>query len=230
MNEQLNSYIQNLVSLYTSHANAEFAEWSKKYMKNQFPFLGIRTPIRRKVTKQFVKEHGVPSNENLEKVIQILWDMPEREYQRAALDLIEMKKKSLRPSDMTWLEKLLVTKSWWDTIDVLSPHIMGYLFQTYPELISRYPDRWIESENIWLQRSAILYQLFYRGKMDDERLFRYILRRAGSNEFFVQKAIGWVLREYAKTRPDSVKNFVARRHELKPLSRREALKHFDNNK
>lgn len=111
MNEQLNSYIQNLVSLYTSHANAEFAEWSKKYLKNQFPFLGIRTPIRRKVTKRFVKEHGVPSNENLEKVIQILWDMPEREYQRAALDLIEMKKKSLRPSDMTWLEKLLVTKS-----------------------------------------------------------------------------------------------------------------------
>jgi 3-methyladenine DNA glycosylase AlkD len=72
MNEQLNSYIQNLVSLYTNHANDKFAEWSKKYIKNQFPFLGIRTPIRRKVTKQFVKEHGVPSNENLEKVIQIL--------------------------------------------------------------------------------------------------------------------------------------------------------------
>jgi len=161
--------------------------------------------------------------------------MPEREYQRAALELIEMKK-SLRPLDMTWLEKLLVTKSWWDTIDVLSPHIMGYLFQTYPELISQYPelisqypDRWIESENIWLQRSAIIYLLFYRGNMDEERLFRYILRRAGSNEFFVQKAIGWMLREYAKTRPESVKNFVAH-HELKPLGRREALKHFDHKK
>lgn len=126
---------------------------------------------------------------------------------------------------MPWLVNLIVSKSWWDTVDVLSPHIMGYMFSTYPKLISQYSDLWIEDENIWLQRSAILYQLHYKGGTDEERLFRYIIRRANNDEFFVQKAIGWVLREYAKTNPESVKSFVLN-HQLKPLSKREALKHL----
>jgi 3-methyladenine DNA glycosylase AlkD len=93
------------------------------------------------------------------------------------------------------------------------------------KLILSFADKWIDDENIWLQRSAILYQLYYKGETDEERLFRYILRRANSDEFFVQKAIGWVLREYAKTSPKNVISFVAN-HQLKPLSKREALKHF----
>jgi 3-methyladenine DNA glycosylase AlkD len=221
------SYIEELVNLYTHHSDAEYAEWSKNYMRNQFEFLGIRAPIRQKLTKQFFKEQGVPSHDQLEKVVQILWNMPEREYQKSALDLLEKSKKSLCSTDLTWLEALLVSKSWWDTIDVLSPHIMGHLFQTYPELIPQYADRWIESENFWLQRSAILYQLYYKSNTDEERLFCYILKRVDSQEFFVQKAIGWALRQYGKTNPESVKTFVAQ-HELKPLSRREALKHLIN--
>ena len=106
---------------------------------------------------------------------------------------------------MPWLVNLIVSKSWWDTVDVLSPHIMGYMFSTYPKLIPQYSDLWIEDENIWLQRSAILYQLHYKGGTDEERLFRYIIRRANSDEFFVQKAIGWVLREYAEKLTQSVK-------------------------
>jgi 3-methyladenine DNA glycosylase AlkD len=222
-----NLYIQELVNLYTHYSDPEFAQWSEKYMRNQFTFLGIRTPIRQKLTKQFFKEQGVPSHDQLEEVIQGLWDRPEREYQKAALDLLEKSKKSLCPTDINWLEKLLVSKSWWDTVDVLSPHIMGDLFQMYPELISQYPDKWIESDNFWLQRSAILYQLYYKKSTDEDRLFRYILKRADSQEFFIQKSIGWVLRQYAKTNPESVKIFVAQ-HELKPLSRREALKHLSN--
>ncbi|WP_269083730.1 DNA alkylation repair protein [Peribacillus butanolivorans] len=99
------------------------------------------------------------------------------------------------------------------------------MFSTYPKLIPQYSDLWIEDENIWLQRSAILYQLHYKGGTDEERLFRYIIRRANSDEFFVQKAIGWVLRQYGKTNPESVKSFVLN-HQLKPLSKREALKHL----
>lgn len=99
------------------------------------------------------------------------------------------------------------------------------MFLTNHELVPLYTDKWIENENIWLQRAAILYQLKYQEKTNEERLFRYILRRASSDEFFVQKAIGWALREYAKTNPDNVKSFVSQ-HPLKPLSEREALKHF----
>jgi 3-methyladenine DNA glycosylase AlkD len=155
----------------------------------------------------------------------MLWDLPEREYHKAALDILEKAKKELTKEDMSWLSSLIVKKSWWDTVDVLSPHIMGYMFSIHGELIQSYADKWIEDENIWLQRSAILYQLKYKDKTDEERLFRYILRRANSDEFFVQKAIGWILREYAKTRPENVRTFVAN-HYLKPLSKREALKHL----
>ena len=100
---------------------------------------------------------------------------------------------------MSWLSTLIVKKSWWETVDVLSPRIIGYMFLTNHELVPLYADKWIENENIWLQRAAILYQLKYKEKTNEERLFRYILRRASSDEFFVQKAIGWALREYAKT-------------------------------
>jgi 3-methyladenine DNA glycosylase AlkD len=154
-----------------------------------------------------------------------LWDLPEREYQQAALDILEKVKKDLTTNDMSWLSTLIVKKSWRETIDVLSPRIMGYMFLTNHELVPLYANKWIENENIWLQRAPILYQLKYKEKTNEVRLFRYILRRASSDEFFVQKAIGWALREYAKTNPDNVKSFVSQ-HPLKPLSEREALKHF----
>ena len=225
MTDASNSYVQELINLYNKHTDAEFARWSSDYLRNQFNFLGIRTPIRRKITKQFMKENGLPPKEELKDVIFMLWDLPEREYQKAALDIIEKAKKKLTEEDVTWLSSLIVKKSWWDTVDVLSPHIVGYMFSKHGELIPSFADQWIEDENIWLQRSAILYQLKYKDKTDKERLVRYIIRRAESDEFFVQKAIGWVLREYAKTRPESVRSFVAN-HSLKPLSKREALKHL----
>ena len=225
MNDLINPYIQELVNIYSKHADEDYAEWSKKYLRNQFDFLGIRTPIRRKLTNQFIKENGLPPKNNLKDIIFCLWDLPEREYQQAALDILEKVKKDLTTNDMSWLSTLIVKKSWWETVDVLSPRIIGYMFLTNHELVPLYADKWIENENIWLQRAAILYQLKYKEKTNEERLFRYILRRASSDEFFVQKAIGWALREYAKTNPDHVKNFVSQ-HPLKPLSEREALKHF----
>ncbi|OKL36908.1 DNA alkylation repair protein [Domibacillus mangrovi] len=221
----MNFYIQELINLYLQHTDIKYAEWSKNYLRNQFDFLGIRTPIRRSLTKQFLKDQGLPPKDKLKDVILILWDLPEREYQKAALDILEKTKKQLGPDDMPWLGNLIINKSWWDTVDVLSPHVMGYMFSTYPKLIPQYSEQWIDDENIWLQRAAILYQLYYKDETDEERLFRYILKRANSDEFFVQKAIGWVLREYAKTRPVNVKSFVSQ-HQLKPLSKREALKHL----
>ncbi|HZG73276.1 MAG TPA: DNA alkylation repair protein [Chondromyces sp.] len=221
----MNSFVKELVHLYTQHADAKYAEWSRNYMRNQFEFLGIRAPIRRELTKQFIKEHGLPPKDQLKEVILTLWNLEEREYQKAALEILEKQKGHLCPEDMPWLTSLIITKSWWDTVDVISPHIMGYMFSTYPELIHQYADQWIEDDNIWLQRSAILHQLYYKDKTDEKRLFQYILRQANSKEFFVQKAIGWALRQFAKTCPELVKSFVSQ-HQLKPLSKREALKHL----
>jgi 3-methyladenine DNA glycosylase AlkD len=220
-----NSYVEELAKLYNQQIDLDYAEWSKNYLRDQFDFLGIRTPIRRKLTKQFLSEWGPPAKENVKDVILALWARSEREYQKAALDILDTVKMDLTPDDMPWLSSLLVNKSWWDTVDVLSPHIMGYMFTAYPQLISHYADQWIIDENFWLQRSALLYQLYFKNRTDEKRLFHYILTRADSEQFFVQKAIGWVLREYAKTNPLVVKEFVALNN-LKPLSRREALKNL----
>ena len=225
MDEMIKNYLLPLIKLYDRHKDEEYAEWSKNYLRNQFEFLGIRAPIRRKLTSQFIKDNGLPDKDCLQAVIYFLWDMPEREFQKGALDLLAKSKKTLGPEDIPWLSNLIVKKSWWDTVDELAPHSIGSIFLAHPEIISSYADKWIEDENIWLQRTAIIYQLFYKDKTDVERLYRYILRRADSNEFFVQKAIGWALRQYAKTNPDAVMSFVST-HSLKPLSRREALKHF----
>ncbi|MDV2682862.1 DNA alkylation repair protein [Alkalihalophilus lindianensis] len=225
MNVPLDVYIQKLVDVFEEHTDREYAEWSRNYLRNQFASLGVRTPIRRKVTLQFLKEYGLPLEGERKELIFVLWNLPEREYQQAALDILVKVKKDLTPNDVTWISELIIKKSWWDTVDVLAPHIIGYMFQKYPKLIGPFAEQWIEDDNIWLQRSAILFQLKYKDQTDESRLFAYILRRADSEEFFVQKAIGWALREYAKTRPAPVKQFV-KEHSLKPLSKREALKHL----
>lgn len=227
MIDSCNPYIQKLIHIFSEHVDEEYAAWSKKYVRNKFDFLGIRTPIRRRLINQFIKENGLPSKDNLKEIIFNMWDLPEREYQKAALDILEKMEKTLTPDDMFWLSALIVKKSWWETVDVLSPNIFGSMFLTNPEIAPLYADKWINSENIWLQRTAILYQLKYKEKTDEARLFRYVLRRADSEEFFVQKAIGSALREYAKSEPDRVKDFV-HHSPLKPLSKREALKHVKN--
>lgn len=225
MKHSTDSYVQSLVEVYEQYSDPEFAAWSERYFKDHFKFLGIRTPQRRKMTNQFIKEHGLPQKGGLEAVISSLWSLPEREYQRAALDILQKMKRELSSADMQWLTGLVVTRSWWDTIDVLSPHIFGHLFSNDEKLIKQYAEDWIEDDNIWLQRTALLYQSFYKDKTDEGRLYRFILKQKDSDEFFVQKAIGWALREYSKTDPDSVERFVSK-HQLKPLSRREALKHI----
>ena len=111
MNDTTNTYIQELVNLYSEHADVKYAEWSKSYLRNQFEFLGIRTPIRRKLTKQFIKENGLPREDKLKDIIFALWDLPEREYQKAALDILEKVKKDLSTNDMLWLTSLLIKKS-----------------------------------------------------------------------------------------------------------------------
>ncbi|MDQ0229329.1 DNA alkylation repair protein [Metabacillus malikii] len=219
------SYLQPLIQSYYEHHDEQYAEWSKQYLRNQFEFIGIRTPKRRQLTKNFLENNGLPPKEKLKEVIQALWNMDEREFQKAALDILEKCKRQLKGEDIRWISQLIVEKSWWDTVDVLAPHIIANLFLTYPQYTSQYVESWIEDDNIWLQRSAIISQLFYKEKTDEKLLSHCVLRRANSDEFFVQKAIGWALRQYAKTNPDYVRSFVAD-NDLKPLSKREALKNL----
>jgi 3-methyladenine DNA glycosylase AlkD len=193
-----------------------------KYMRGQFPFLGIPSPQRRLVQREALLGLPKPDQAALEDVIERLWQLPEREYQYAATELLSKHVSVCDASFVARLEWLLTTKSWWDTVDALASHVAGPLVLAHPELAD-VMDAWIESENVWLARTAILHQLGYKQRTDRERLFRYCVRRAPDTEFFIRKALGWALREYSKTDSEAVRAFVAAHGELSPLTRREAL-------
>ncbi|MEW9053520.1 MAG: DNA alkylation repair protein [Neobacillus sp.] len=216
--------IVSIITLFETHRNPENAEPMEKYMRNLFPFLGIKTPERRKLVRQFFNETGIlkePFNKDL---VSALWKMDEREYQYAALDYIERSLKKVTKDDLPFFEKLMTTKSWWDTVDMISPKAVGEIAGKSPEVIEETIDGWAVDENFWLKRASILFQLKYKQRTNEELLYRYILQNASSKEFFIQKAIGWALREYSKTNPDSVKQFISS-NLLAPLSVREGSKY-----
>ncbi|MGG1685051.1 DNA alkylation repair protein [Pseudalkalibacillus sp. NRS-1564] len=208
--------------------NPEQSKKMEKYMRNQFPFLGIKTPERRKAVINALKIHGKPDLDTLKELLEKLWALPEREYQNAALDLLDRVKRF--PKDyIDLIEQLIITKSWWDTVDGLAVHSAGIYFQQYPDQIAPITEEWVNSPNLWLNRSALLFQLSYKDSTDFDRLKRYILLLKDSNEFFIQKAIGWSLREYSKIDSEIVKNFLEN-YTLPPLSKREASKFINKQK
>ena len=203
--------------------NPENAAAMKKYMKNLFPFIGIKAPERKKLSKSFIQV--LCAVEDFEPYVLNLWEMPEREYQYVAVDFLVKMKKHLDESHVDLLENLILTKSWWDTVDPIASQLVGAVFSKSPELVQSRGTDWGNSENIWLQRSMILFQLKYKEKTDKELLFSIIERTKHTEEFFIQKAIGWALREYSKTNPAEVVRFIESRS-LSNLARKEGLKHL----
>jgi 3-methyladenine DNA glycosylase AlkD len=218
-------YYEPLKLAFVKAARVENAIQMKKYMRNQFEFLGIKTPVRKELCKTFFQQYGFPNKENLSAVLLALWQENEREYQYAALDLLDMQKKNIDKPFILVLEQLIIQKSWWDTVDLLASHAVANYFKQYPEMTKTITEKFIESENMWLQRTCLIFQLLYKKQTDEKLLFDYIRICIESQEFFIQKAIGWALRQYARTNPTSVLQFVEN-HTLKPLSKREALKHL----
>ncbi len=217
--------VERLSELFEQHRNMDNAVPMKKYMKNQFPFLGIKTPLRKKLFSTFYKESGLQKEPFQHGLVLALWEKDEREYQYAAMDYIEKSLKKLTKDDLPLMEKLITTKSWWDTVDMLAQKPVGTIAAKWPEVIPETIEGWAYGDHLWLRRTALLFQLKYKEKTDEELLYRFILHNAGDTEFFIQKAIGWALREYSKTNPDSVRAFIAD-HELPKLSVREGRKYL----
>jgi 3-methyladenine DNA glycosylase AlkD len=212
-----------IVAAFEPRRDEERAGKMSAYMRNLFPFLGIPSPGRSALTGQALQGLPRPAAVELAAAARTLWGRREREYQYAAVDLVTRNIKACDASFLDTLRWLITTKSWWDTVDALASNALGPLARSYPALTSEL-DRWIEDSNVWLARSAILYQLKYRSRTDPDRLFRYCLLRAHETEFFLRKAIGWALREYSKTDAMAVRRFVSDHDsELSLLSQREAL-------
>ncbi len=218
----MHPYTRHLQTLFLQNANPQLAAPMAKYMRDQFPYLGIKSPLQGELHRKLAIEHGLPPAEALEQVCRDLWNLPEREYQYAACSLLRRMEKQLPAGFAATLEYLVVTKSWWDTVDSLS-HVVGTLFLKYPQARETWLPRWRTSDNIWLRRIALLFQLDYKNQTDFALLKEIIIENLGSREFFINKAIGWALRQYSRIDPAGVREFVASTP-LHPLSAREALK------
>ncbi len=218
--------LEPLFSLFEQNANPELAQQMEKYMAFQFEFFGIQKPLRRKLQNLFWKKYGYPAEQELESVVRQLWDYPKREAQYAALDLMERFVDKLPSGFVNTAEELITTKSWWDSVDLLATKIVYGLFEKYPDLETTFFDTWLKSGNIWLQRTVLIYQLKRKQNINTDLLEQAVDYLSGSEEFFIQKAIGWILRELSKYRPDYVRRFV-RSRQLPRLSRREALRYLN---
>ena len=215
--------VVKLVKELKAVAKPDDAVAMKAYMKNKFKFLGVKTPARRKLAKAFFKQQTdsvIDWN-----FINEAWNNPYRELQYTALDYLENRKKLFTPSDLSHLKKQAQTKSWWDTIDFLD-RLVGSIIARFPE-IKEIILSWSCDEDIWLRRLAIDHQLLRKEETDTELLEIILVNNLGQTEFFINKAIGWALRDYSKTNPDWVKDFIERhQEEMAALSIREGSKYL----
>lgn len=205
-----------------SVANPTDAKAMAAYMKDHFAFFGVKSGPRREVLKNHVAQHGLPRPFD-PNTLALLWQAPQREMQYCALDLLRKQARKVQRDDIHLIESLITTKSWWDTVDGLASWVCGPYFEKFPEQMAPITGQWAQSDNLWLRRSAIIFQLGYGPKTNGALLFHYIRLNLGSKEFFINKAIGWALRQYARTHAGAVTDFVATTP-LAPLSRREALR------
>ncbi|NOX28691.1 MAG: DNA alkylation repair protein [Actinobacteria bacterium] len=216
--------VSQLASAFDAIGDAEKAAEKAAYMKNRFEFFGIVAKDRRAAASAMASVARVATAGDIFAFARACWDLPQREFHYTGADLLGWNVAKLEPSHLEDLKYLIATNSWWDTVDALASWSVGGLVANHPDLASKMDD-WVLSDNMWIARTAILHQLRYKADTDAERLFRYVEMRAPDTEFFIRKALGWALREYAKTDPGAVRAFVAA-HEaaLSGLTKREALK------
>ncbi|MCF8405755.1 MAG: DNA alkylation repair protein [Bacteroidales bacterium] len=225
----MHPYLIPLEKLFRDQADNSKASAMKKYMKGQFEYYGIPSPDRKLIVREFYSRFGYPYEDDLEDLIKDCWDQSQREFHYMAMELLYKFAKKAEICRIDLYEYMVFTKSWWDTVDFIAANLMGTHFRKFPDTIAPYTEKWMASGNMWLQRSAILFQLKYKADTDVILLDKYIRQLQGSKEFFINKAIGWMLREYSKTDADWVRNYVAKNlTKLAPLSHREALKWLAN--
>lgn len=220
---EIAAYVNSLEQEFKNNANATVALQQENYVRNKFNYYGLITNKRRLIQKPFLIKEFLPPKSQLVKLTTLLWSKPQREFQYFAQELVFKYVKQFEVNDIALLEFMVENQSWWETVDYISVKLMGAYFKRFPEQKEIYCKKWLASTNIWLQRSALLFQLKYKEAIDDELMSANINYLLGSKEFFINKAIGWVLREYSRTNPDWVINFVEKTA-LNPLSKKEALR------
>lgn len=223
---EIHPYWNTLLLGFEASADPDVANGAKAYMRNQFDFFGIKAPDRRLLMAEFKKLQALPSKDDLIAVIQSAWQHPCREMQYAGMELLFSYRKNFEVETIQLIEYLITAKSWWDTVDYIAPNIAANYFKLFPTTKAAVLERWMASENIWLQRSCLIFQLKLKQQTDVAMLLNFSERLSAHPDFFIRKAIGWALRTYARVNPQLVIDFVES-VPLSSLSKREALKHLN---
>ncbi|WP_274475840.1 DNA alkylation repair protein [Mangrovimonas aestuarii] len=220
----MNTLIEEIKQEFTAHANPEEAAKQTAYLKGKFPHFGLKTPQRRTLTKPLIDSLKPCSESEIIEICRLCYDQPEREFHQLALDILVKYHKKLEYDAIPFIKKMIEIHSWWDTVDMLAAKVLGNYLKRNPEQI-KVMDSWCKDDNLWIRRSALLFQLKYKEDTDSKLLFKYCLQVAHEKDFFIRKAIGWTLREYAKTNRDEVEAFVnSYREKLSHLTVKEALR------
>ncbi len=223
MHTTLAEYVAGYEEKLHDYADPVVAEGAAAYMRHLSTFIGVSAPLRRVTMKEYLKLSGLPSRAEMPLFVKLCWDRPYREMQYFGMEVAQKVMKKAAKGDIEIIEFMVVNKSWWDTVDFIAAHLARTYFRRFGDEIRPRTRRWIDSGNIWLQRSALLFQLHWKEQTDMALLFEYVEELIVVKEFFIEKAIGWALRQLSRTYPAEVSRFVET-HTLRPLSRREALR------
>lgn len=221
-------YVQLVTDTFVKAGDPSRAEQQRAYMRHQFEYCGLGAPQWMALAKEIFAKQGVFTGKDLEAFVRLCFAQEYREVQYVG---IEMMQRMIGQQQKSWirvLEKTITTNSWWDTVDWLAK-LTGMHLKKYPELQHECAYKWIASDNMWLQRVAIIHQLMYKKETDEKLLFAMIDRVADSKEFFLRKACGWALRQHAKVFPNQVRAYLKKRT-LSGLTVREAMKELNRQK
>lgn len=216
--------IEFMKSELAARSDADYSVKMAAYMKGHFVFAGVRGPQKQEVLKLLKAECQNWTIDQLVAVARDGWLDEWREVQQLCIDLLKWRRLRLTAQHLPHLEYMITHKSWWDSVDMIASNLIGTVLSHSKDLQYSTCERWIASENMWLRRSAIIHQLKYKEDTDHELLFALVESQKGSTEFFINKACGWALRQYAKTAPVHVAAFVSEHPDLSPLTIREARK------
>ena len=217
--------LEAVIQTLSARSNPDKTSSMKAYMRNQFEYFGLNSPEMREVQKPFLA--AVRQQKSIDwGLVQGLWDAPQRELQYFAVSYLFTLKQRLQSSDLPKIKALIQQKSWWDTVDSLDA-LVGHLVRQ-DETLKDLMLTWSQDPDFWVRRAAIDHQLGFKQATDTALLKATILNNLGSHEFFINKAIGWSLRDYAWTNPTWVSAFLLEyREKLAALSFREAAKHLN---
>lgn len=216
---------QELEDMLLSEKNEMNAVPMKAYMKGHFEYLGIRGPTSKELFKEFWKRNKEDLKLHWKALAHLCWKADYREFKYMAMKLIGKFEKQLVPEDLPDIEHFLTTDSWWDTVDFLASHAVGQILKKDEDFMFETADRYMKSNDMWLNRTAIIFQLFYKKETYQDLLFAMIDETKGRKEFFINKACGWALRQYSRVNPQDVSEFIeSRGSQLSNLTIKEGSK------